>query len=366
MKVGITTDKDFYLFFNNGLRFNSLMWYHFLTDMGHDVTFLINGEVEHETYNFLNINNVWEKRENESYVTIKEKCREMFPQLYDFDVIFHIGLYDQPYFKTLEGLPIKVIYIVLGSIYHNDVHSLYTPDFPTSQISFEYDEIWISPHFKYCQEYYKIRFKTDKVFICPYFWREDLYRELTIKPELNDLNKLNVAIVEPNLEQAKNCLIPICICEKAQQYINNLKVFNSVKLKDDKFFKNFVLNLDLHKKGKMSVEGRLEFTEILSKHCNCVVSYVEDCDLNYVFLECFYMGVPLIHNSPMLKDYGYYYPRLSIEKGAQQIINVVKHHNREEYIKKHKGILQKYNISNPSYKSWVQARLEEKIEFDCD
>ena len=72
---------------------------------------------------------------------------------------------------------------------------------------------------------------------------------------------------------------------------------------------------------------------ILSEYCNCIVSYVEDCDLNYVFLECFYLGVPLIHNSPMLKNYGYYYPRLNVTRGAEQIVNVVNNHNREEYIK---------------------------------
>jgi len=44
---------------------------------------------------------------------------------------------------------------------------------------------------------------------------------------------------------------------------------------------------------------------------------VENWDLNYVFLECFYLGVPLIHNSKMLKDYGYYYPDLDISKGAE-------------------------------------------------
>jgi hypothetical protein len=94
-------------------------------------------------------------------------------------------------------------------------------------------------------------------------------------------------------------------------------VFNTNGIKDVTFFKDFILNSQLHKAGKISVEGRYKLPIILTKYCNCIVSYVEDCDLNYVFLECFYLGVPLIHNSPMLKDYGYYYPRLNVTKGAE-------------------------------------------------
>ena len=105
---------------------------------------------------------------------------------------------------------------------------------------------------------------------------------------------------------------------------------------------------------------------ILSEYCNCVVSYVEDCDLNYVFLECFYLGVPLIHNSPMLKDYGYYYPRLNVSRGAEQIVNVVNNHNRDEYIKKHKPLISKYSVTNPVYIAWTKGRLDGTINFDCD
>ena len=87
---------------------------------------------------------------------------------------------------------------------------------------------------------------------------------------------------------------------------------------------------------------------------------MDDCDLNYVYLECFYLGVPLVHNSPMLKDYGYYYPKLDIEKGAEQIKNIIKNHNREKYIEKHKKILHTFSIENPINQKWVKQKLEGK------
>ena len=57
--------------------------------------------------------------------------------------------------------------------------------------------------FKYCQEYYKVRYNTDKVFICPYFWRDDFVQEKVIDKILKDTKELKVATVEPKLTSQK-------------------------------------------------------------------------------------------------------------------------------------------------------------------
>ena len=62
----------------------------------------------------------------------------------------------------------------------------------------------------------------------------------------------------------------------------------------------------------------------------------------------------------MLKQYGYYYPKYDIEAGARQILNVLKTHDRDEYIKRHKPILEKYSIHNKMYQRWVDERLLNK------
>ena len=60
----------------------------------------------------------------------------------------------------------------------------------------------------------------------------------------------------------------------------------------------------------------------------------------------------------MLKDYGYYYPRLQVDKGAEQLKYIKHFHNREEYIKKHRPIVEKYAVDNPVYMEWARRRLE--------
>ena len=94
---------------------------------------------------------------------LQENYKEKYSYLFDFDVIFTVGLFDEAFFKLVQIYGIKIIYVMLGSIYHNDIHSMVDEKFPSTDNSFLYDEIWISPHFKYCQEYYKIRFNCEKV-----------------------------------------------------------------------------------------------------------------------------------------------------------------------------------------------------------
>lgn len=379
MKVGITTPKIEKLYCN-GVRFNTIIWYDFLEKCGFDVTFLVNEETQYKHYKFYNYMKLWEKVETsedtgKSTFKLKEDYQDEYKkELLQYDVVFNVGLHDKGLLDLFQKHKVKMIYVMLGSTYHNDVHSMIDKNFSSSLITRYFDEVWISPHFKYCQEYYKVRYNTEKVVICPYFWRDDMFRvngkskEDVLKRVMkNTSENLEVAIVEPNIEQAKNCLIPFTICEKAHESLKKVRIFNSVHLKDQKFFKSFLIQSELHKNGKLSVEGRFPLLFILSEYCNCVVSYVEDCDLNYVFLECFYLGVPLIHNSPMLKEYGYYYPRLEISKGVEQIQKVIKEHDREEYMKRHKPVLDKYSIDNPDYISWVKERVQNGVDNgDCE
>ena len=394
MKVGITLNTSFTSFFSNGHVFNVYLWYSFLTNCGFDCYFLIdkkevsfqsNGSINgnksygninmsSDNYKYLNFRNLWNIDGSNNFI-LKNNYKEKYPELLDFDFVFFIGTYECKYLELLNTNNIKVIYILLGNVFMNDVHSLVN-DCKVEHIELYlfFSELWISPHFKFSKEYCKIRYKSDNVFICPYFWKEDLLVDVNNNIECNPLPisynfpelKLNVAIMEPNINYCKNALIPICICEKVEKYIKYIKIFNTEHKKNNEFLKSFLMNTELFKNGKLTVESRWPITYVLSNYCNCVISFVDNCDLNYIYFECFYLGVPLIHNSLMLKDYGYYYPNFDINKGAEQILNVLHNHNKEEYIKKHKPLLEKYSIYNPSYIAWTKARLNNNIFYDCE
>ena len=344
-KIGITSNNEnFSSLFVNGLKFNVLLWYDFFELCGYEVFFITTSE----------------KPMDSKYKCIIRDDKEKIIKE-NISIVFYIDYYDLYFHSFCINNSIKNIMIILGSTYHNDVHAVFDERYGLRRQKYAFDEIWISPHFKFTQEYLKIKFKTEKIFVCPYIWREDLVK--TCKP-LTDLSSLKVGIVEPNLDAYKFCLIPVSICEKANKIIKSLKIFNTFHLKENTFLKDFLLHTDLVQSNRLTVEKRFPITNILSEWCNCIVSYVEDCDLNYIFFECFYLGIPLVHNSPMLKDYGYYYPRLDVSKGAEQLNNVLKNHDRESYIKKHIPLLEKYSVNNPLHISWVKSRLNNELSFD--
>ena len=349
-KVGVTC-AFFHDLYTNGHRFNTLLWYDMLTQSGYDVYF-----VTRKSTHVPKTNDFKVRRFEDNDMS----------QIKDLDVIFMCGTLDQSMIRYCRSVKKRYIYTIMGSTYHNDVRAVLNPEFRNPTAQFEVDEIWMSPHFEFCREYYKVKYRTDNIFVGPYFWRDDLMLQGKINNTVNKMFlRLRVAIVEPNIEQAKNCMIPIAICEKAKDHIDHCYVFNTFHLKSNTALQNYIGNLDLYKTKKISVEKRYRLGVILSRFANCVVSCVRDCELNYVHLECFYLGIPIVHNSKMLKEYGYYYPDYDVSKGAEQLKNILLHHNREEYIKRHKPILQKYSVYNSMYHAWIQDRLEKKSVTDC-
>ena len=222
-----------------------------------------------------------------------------------------------------------------------------------------YDEIWISPHFEYTIDYYKYKYKTKNVKVCPYFW-DPKFLEIN-REQVNIIGdnsrNIDIAVFEPNIYKEKACFIPIIACEFAKDYITTAKIFNSQKL-NNQSIKTFFNLSDLYKQGKLSAEQRYGFSFIMSKYCNIVLSYVENCDLNFLFSECFYLGIPLIHNSKILKDYGYYYEGCNAEQAAEHIKNIkINGFNRQEYIDKHKEVVYKYSLENSEVTGFFKERL---------
>jgi hypothetical protein len=365
MKIAITIDLNGIYennIFSNGHSFNVLLWYDIFKKCGYEVIFIYNNKEKEK--------NIDKYKEKYKFIYLDDFLSDI--KKYKIDVLITLGYsLSINQIKLIKNNNIKNILIDLGSQYYNDTLYLLNPKYKNHNnliVSSDenlYDEVWISPHFKYSIEYLKVRIKTDNIYVCPYIWREDLIKDYKDKI-LEGWDNLKIAICEPNINQNKNCIIPFSICEKANHLIKSCNIWCLNNVNENKFMKNYILNSKLQKNNKITVNGRYPIPYILSEHCNCILSFVENWDLNYIYLECFYLGVPIIHNSPMLKDYGYYYPDFDINKAIEQIEKVKKNHNKEKYIEKHKDILHKYSIDNPMTISWIKGKLNGEINFNFE
>ena len=90
--------------------------------------------------------------------------------------------------------------------------------------------------------------------------------------------------------------------------------------------------------------------DAVSKYGNTIVSHQVENELNYLYFEALYLGLPLIHNSDMLSDYGYYYPKNDVQMAAKQVKNAFLNH--EKQLNAYKGdaqrLFEKYSPYNPN------------------
>ena len=359
MKVGVTFNCSTDSFFSNGLNYNCLLWYHFLEECGY-IPYILTHNSEGKTEELMIT-----KNENR-YRCINYDLNNLtnIDSLYlykELKVIYYCGFYSNLLLNYSKSK--KHVYIMMGNEYKVGVQSII--DKTKNSIScLDYDEIWISPQFEFSKDYLEITYKT-KVVVCPYVWEPWLIDKYDTKNKTKKLgNTIDVAIMEPNINYGKTCLIPISICEANEELINSVYVFGGKKLAKNKFMMEFMHNRKLSNAKKISFEDRIALPTIVSR-CNVVVSCNEDWDLNYVFLECFYLGIPLIHNSTYLKDYGYYYDDLQISQTKDLFNKIKTEFNKEEYIEKHKDVLHKYSIYNRENQKWIKDRNELLFEGEC-
>ena len=131
-----------------------------------------------------------------------------------------------------------------------------------------------------------------------------------------------ISVFEPNIDVLKFCLYPILIVEEAfrkrPQDIAFLHVANAEPfVRDDTEFAGLMRYLDIVNAHKASFIGPVQTPQFLAAHTDIVVSHQWELPLNYLYLECCWQGYPLIHNSGLIQDLGFYYPGNDVARGVQ-------------------------------------------------
>ena len=217
------------------------------------------------------------------------------------------------------------------------------------------DFIWISPYYEYCLKYVKIKYKMDKVSICPYIWDPRIikYKKTESGYNFNVNNVNNIGIFEGNILPTKTMIIPTYICEVLENknnLINNVFITNIKNFFNKHEFHTNMNKLSLIQNKKVKCElnavNLLKYMKV--NNINTIVSHQIYNGLNYLHLEALYLRVPLVHNSKYIKDYGYYYPDFDVEKGAEQLENIILNHanNLDNYNKSCEESLFNYSTFN--------------------
>lgn len=207
------------------------------------------------------------------------------------------------------------------------------------------DEVWTNAqHANTCASYFKHLYKAP-VEIVPHVWAPNLLEEAL---EANDIStkgwpykqrheKARVSIFEPNINIVKSSIIPFYAASQFYDnnpgLVSNIYMLNCVKLAQNPLFSRLVTSTTAGAKGVASAEKRYNFVDFIGQHCGIVLTHQWENGLNYLYYEALYGGFPLVHNSPFLKDVGYYYRDFDIDDGARALEEAWTTHddNLEEY-----------------------------------
>lgn len=140
------------------------------------------------------------------------------------------------------------------------------------------------------------------------------------------------AIFEPNISPIKMGLIPQMICDVAERQapgtIDHVTYLNGDGKTEHPAFVHFMQSMATYQAGKTQIVGRDYFAHVMGRGDNMVVSHQLNCPQNYVYLDALYGLYPLIHNSVIFKDVGYYYEISDVIGGAKLFLQAVQTHDR--------------------------------------
>lgn len=365
MRIFLTADLKLGIF-SNGMNQNIFALQELLTDLGHEV-YLIAEENPNKDKKFS-----YNKRIIKDYNVIT--IHDVVLKGIKGDAIIQTGItYGAEWIKKLKKISpsIKNIHVNYGPRLFIDIEHCVSGSEGGSAGRHKYvDEVWTSPHYGYSIDYYKILYRTDNVKFLPYIWSNKLMKKKEKERNKNNetcfykpSGEVNIAIMEPN-NIVKNSVCPAVIAEGLYnlnpELIDSVYVWGAKKLSREPYYEKFMLNLDLAQDYKIFFKKRTGFPLIFSRHCNYLLSHQHMNALNYTYLEALYFGIPLIHNSEMIKEEaGYYYPDFQLTKGVSALKRAIETHDDrlEEYKEEGKKLIWKYSPDNPETKEAYKNML---------
>ena len=360
LATGAITDDNL---FTNGLFQNIYLIYRMFESMGWLPIMIVNTKPD-------DMSKVPKYMQNIRLLTVEDISKSPIP----INIYVEIGMsLDENARKFIKMLGAKICKLYLGNILNIDVE---TPMF-MPQVFFAHhvigglDEIWVSPHYTQHAEYARalnhVSLQKKTPMVVPYVWDPQI---LTKNGERNfqwrppaSVEEDKFLILEPNISFQKTSLVPLMIIEawfrKNPDWKGEVILVNGERLLQIPFFKESIWDrLDIVKAGRVKTSGRMDIVTLLTTYTAAIpICYQYNNEYNYMVLEYFWSGYPVLHNASDWSPYGYYYKDASILEGVAQIERIRSSHNQSlEIYKAHaKALAWRHSPYNPDiHRAWTK------------
>jgi len=226
-------------------------------------------------------------------------------------------------------------------------------------------EIWTLAHHSLANDYFKTIYNTERVFTVPFLYERDYLRQKCGGAiPIDTSNGLGIAICEMNRIYSKNSLFPFATAARANKQVPGLINHADLyciegKMKESQYFLTFHKYVSEINGLKTSLFPRRPLNQIFTNGTNCLVSHVsDDWGLNYINFDAMHLGIPLVHNSRFIKDFGYYYNCMDMNSAIDHLEEIKNSFNQIEYREIGAEHLQKFSINNEKVQQKIINRLE--------
>jgi len=233
------------------------------------------------------------------------------------------------YFRACGG---KAVFLCVGQPFASLAEPILFADKPVSVPPGRCDRVWVLPKDEAFMPMLRILHRVP-VQVAPYLW-SPLFLDARAQEVARAGYRFGyqpgrpawrVAVFEPNISVVKTCLVPMLACDvvyrRQPQGIEAMHVLNSLHMKEHPTLLYMANSLDLVRQHKAVFHGRHDFAGFMVQHADAVMAHQWHNSQNYGHLDALHGGYPLVHNSPWLRDVGYYYPDFDIEAAAGQLLH---------------------------------------------
>lgn len=237
------------------------------------------------------------------------------------------------------------------------------------------DEIWTFPGYSFMNSYVET-LSYRKVREVPHLWTPEIIRAtgndpskmdevLEYKPLSRSSGKFEIIIMEPNVNVTKTGWVPLVIAEHTCQKIGGaLEKVHYFCHNKNPYSEFMICDLQISRQQKIVVYQRTPTPLIFAKwaeseHVPIFVCHQNKNPLNYLHYELMYYGFPVVHNSELLRDHGYYYEGEDIEAAYSQIVRIMDEHvhNAEGMRRRAREYLEETTMLSDRNKEIFRGRL---------
>jgi hypothetical protein len=207
----------------------------------------------------------------------------------------------------------------------------------TLYVNRHFDELWMIPQIYAKNRGYLQTLRRSPAREVPFVWDPMAIETVNATREGGGLYRpgrsaKRLTVIEPNIDVLKFCLYPTFIAEaafrEAPESIEFLHVTSADRMATScPEFIGVMRQLDIVQANRASFIGRVRTPDFLYEHTDVVISHQWGLPLNYFYLECCWLGYPMVHNAHLVSDLGYYYPEDDVEAGGQQLLRILREHD---------------------------------------